>query len=447
MKKKIAIVVDNPTRDLPSCALLASELSKSSRVFLVPVSQAGFELFRLGPDLVLLNYLRETNKELVKKLLKAGIDFAVLDTEGGTYMDVPNSNENTYTMTVLRNPELRRRAVRVYLWGKELLNIMLARGFYSPEQLRCLGSPRMDFCHESFSAFFEKREIDNKKQIIVNTSFAGNNPRFSSRENEMVMLINKFGYQKEFIDELFQNFDQTQEEYIRLTILLAKSFPDAQFVIRPHPFENSTIYKSRTEAISNISVEEKGSIYDAIHRSIAVIHFECSTAIEAAFLGKPVFSHLKFKDFRPVPIIQAVTDYIGGDDDWIETIQKTLNANYVIPKDNTKNLQVVEATNFFKVDGRSFYRISQDLEVALTEMRSTFRLKFLLWRGAFFILMSLKSILKLIYRGHVLPKGKKMENDDMQYLIQRLTRVTGTSVAVRPLKCSNSFEILNISFS
>jgi surface carbohydrate biosynthesis protein len=441
MKKKIAIAVDHSTRDLPSCALLASELSKSFRVFLVPVSQAGFELFRLGPDFVLLNCLRETNKDLVKKLLKAGIRFAVLDTEGGIYMDVPNSNENTYTMTILRNPELRKQAVRVYLWGKDLFEIALKREFYSLEQLRCFGSPRMDFYHSSFSEFFEKNQTEDKKQILINTSFAGNNPRFSSREKEMLMLINRFGYQKEFIEDLFQKFDRTQEEYIRLTILLAKSFPETHFLIRPHPFENSTIYRKQTESIHNISVGEEGSIFDVIHSSLAVIHFECSTAVEAAFLRKPVFSSLKFKDFRPVPIIQAVTDYIGADDDWIKTIQKVLKTSYVMPEQKSKNLELVEASNFFKVDGKSFLRISKDLEEALHDVKSISDWKFFFWRVTFFILMSLKSAFKLFYRGHVLPKGKKIEIDDLLSLSHRLTRVTGTKVAIKQPRCSNSFEI------
>jgi hypothetical protein len=55
--------------------------------------------------------------------------------------------------------------------------------------------------------------------------------------------------------------------------------------------------------------------------------------------------------------------------------------------------------------------------------------------------MSLKSAFKLFYRGHVLPKGKKIEIDDLLSLSHRLTRVTGTKVAIKQPRCSNSFEI------
>jgi hypothetical protein len=61
-KYRIALVVDNPMRDLPGLVLVASELAKRNTIpVLVPFNLCPKELYFLAPDFVLLNYLRATN--------------------------------------------------------------------------------------------------------------------------------------------------------------------------------------------------------------------------------------------------------------------------------------------------------------------------------------------------------------------------------------------------
>src|SRR5688500_5327025 len=92
---RVALVVDNPTRDLPGLVLLAHTLaSRGVVVYLVPMQRQYVELRALRPDLVVLNYLRPSNDDLAATLLARGTLVTVLDTEGGVFPDL-NRYEQT----------------------------------------------------------------------------------------------------------------------------------------------------------------------------------------------------------------------------------------------------------------------------------------------------------------------------------------------------------------
>jgi len=75
---KIALIVDNPKRDLSGMALLAYRLCQmGATCFLVPFNLRDTELWALAPDFVLLNYLRVNNQELAKRMIQAGIKVGV----------------------------------------------------------------------------------------------------------------------------------------------------------------------------------------------------------------------------------------------------------------------------------------------------------------------------------------------------------------------------------
>ncbi len=79
--KRIALVVDNPRRDLRGLVLLAYLFARrGAEVFLVPMHQQGYDLPLLALDLVVLNYARENNKGLMESYRDLRIRVAVLDT-------------------------------------------------------------------------------------------------------------------------------------------------------------------------------------------------------------------------------------------------------------------------------------------------------------------------------------------------------------------------------
>ena len=89
---RIALVVDNPYRDLPGLVLLAWRLCRSGATcYLVPVNLRNIELWHLAPDFVLFSYFRPANQELARQLMEADIRVGVLDSEGSIFSSVPPS--------------------------------------------------------------------------------------------------------------------------------------------------------------------------------------------------------------------------------------------------------------------------------------------------------------------------------------------------------------------
>ena len=69
MSRRVALLVDNPYRDLPGLVLVATRLCQEGVIcYLVPFNLQGSEIWALAPDFVLLNYLRTVNEGFAHQL-------------------------------------------------------------------------------------------------------------------------------------------------------------------------------------------------------------------------------------------------------------------------------------------------------------------------------------------------------------------------------------------
>src|SRR5512134_117776 len=86
---RVAIIVDSPKRDLDGALLTGYQLAhRGVEVLLVPLYQQGYDLPWLRPDGVVVNYVRENNRELLATYRSLGICVMVMDTEGGVLSDL-----------------------------------------------------------------------------------------------------------------------------------------------------------------------------------------------------------------------------------------------------------------------------------------------------------------------------------------------------------------------
>ncbi len=446
-EKKIVIIVDNPLRDLPACALLAAELAKKHKVYLTPMSQATNDIFVIRADLVLLNYLRPTNVPLVRKLIQAGIAWSILDTEGGIFMKLENSKETTYTMTLVKDGFIRSQVAQVFIWGQELYKQLSERKTYPAGRALAIGTPRMDFYHGSMEEYFaptlRERQKTGRPMILINTSFAGNNPKFSNREKEAEMLVKRFGYTKEFIANLLNQFDMVLQEYIKLTKYLAQAFPRADFILRPHPFESLEVYKKALGHIPNVKIESRDTVARWIWESKALVHYECSTALESAFAGRPAFSLSQFKDIRPVEAIRKVTDYCDSFEDMKAKIQKVLDEDYEFSPDLKKNLKEVESDIYTKVDGMAHYRISNAIDEWFARRKKR---PSVVVGGVHFLTQSARSIVKKMVKGRLVPVEKALLEEDLVHVCNNLARALKKNVFYARVNMTSSVRISSAKF-
>lgn len=67
---------------------------------------------------------------------------------------------------------------------------------------------------------------------------------------------------------------------------LVSANPHRRFVLRPHPFENQSVYRERFAASPNLIVDGSGDILNAIIHADCTLHLNCGSRGETVLLGR-----------------------------------------------------------------------------------------------------------------------------------------------------------------
>jgi surface carbohydrate biosynthesis protein len=82
---------------------------------------------------------------------------------------------------------------------------------------------------------------------------------------------------------------------VKLVNRLSVEFPETNFVIRPHPSEEWSYYRTIFNGIPNVHVVHEGNVVPWLFACRVLIHDACTTAIEAHFCGRPVINYRSFE--------------------------------------------------------------------------------------------------------------------------------------------------------
>ncbi len=366
--RRVCIAVDHPQRDLEGMILVAMQLAaRGAEAFLVPTFHMN-EAFLLRPDLLVLNYARPNNRPLIETAVPNGIGVAILDTEGGVIPDVGKFAEGA--------DRYAREAVLYCTWGEAQLRGLQTLKPPLPAATVATGSPRYDFaCPRWFDAVPEP--VARKTPfVLVNMNFPTVNPRFQSLEQEVEQYRRAGRYSTAEFDDAIAQLKLSQSLLIQATDTLAARLPHVHFVVRPHPFERRETYDERFAGRPNIEVELEGNVVNWIKRSIAVLHNNCSTAVEAILMGREPI-HLAW---FPVPLLEqpssiAISRQPVSLEATIHMIE-TLAAGRSLPVDAALEAQrrTVIADWFVANDGNSAGRVADEvLRVIETRAATTTR--------------------------------------------------------------------------
>ena len=358
MPKRVALLVDNPHRDLPSLVLLALRLCQDEAIcFLVPMNLRNRELWALAPDFVLLNYLRSINQELARQLLDAGIKVGVLDTEGGVL-----ANPDAYAKTMAPSAEVRHRIACYCSWGPKLAEHAAKNGWYLDNQLVVTGSPRTDFyVHPWRDAALQASPYAGaypSPMVLINGNFPVVNPQFQTPEQELQMMVERFNYDRDLILHWQRVQSDTMMGLVELTNGLARRFPRATFVYRPHPFERLESYTGLLDKRDNLHLRRKGTVDGWILRSSAVIQRSCSTAIEAGIAGVPALSPAWIPTPVTMDAAEAVSIQCQSPQHLEQELNQALNSQYDQPARVSSALQLVIKEWFCAADGQAHDRVA-----------------------------------------------------------------------------------------
>lgn len=276
----VCLIVDNPLRDLDGLVLLARTFAmRGIDAALVPLYSQAFDIAALGPDLVIANYARLNNRDLLIDYRRRGIRVGVLDTEGvgGRSME---------EFAQISAHAGAQEIVDFYCaWGPAQFEVLQP---IFGETLKLTGCPRFDFCAPKWQAALRKPGSE-PGYVLINTNFPAVNPRFSGGSAAEAKAAVRAGFSEDVAEQYLQRARSAMLGMIAVTRSLAEHLPHRRFVLRPHPFESLEPYRS-LEDLANVALHQEGTSLDWLAASRLLVHLNCSTAIEANMLGRSAIS-------------------------------------------------------------------------------------------------------------------------------------------------------------
>jgi surface carbohydrate biosynthesis protein len=354
---RVAMVVDHPERDLAGLVLTALDLARRGVVcHLVPLNLQEREIWALEPDFVLFNYLRRNNEQFAAQLQAAGIAFGVADTEGAIW---PNPDE--YTSLLWLDAWRLRDARCVCMWGHRLADHLIARRFFTSDQVVVTGCPRFDLyadpwrrLREDAAAALERRD----RRILINTNFSVTNPLFTTADKCVALHQSVLGYSAAELRRVASAEAFAIRETARLAVELADSFPDLDIVIRPHPFEDPKPYLAAVAGRHNVIVNQSESIQAAIFGACAVIQRSCTTAIEAGLAGVPTFSPQWIPAPFLMPDAEAASVPCTSSEELIDFLRAVVDGTFHMPLATRQGIAVAIRDCCFAADGLAHRRVA-----------------------------------------------------------------------------------------
>ena len=303
---------ENRTREFDAKLLLGCIAAEAGYRVIVGNRQAiHFSIDQLPRAIYLAKDLRASSARMFDILDKLGHAIVAWDEEALVYYTPEHySAARVY-------PSAFRRTRALFAWGKDNADLWRRNAAYHGAPIYVAGNPRIDLLRPELLPFFAE-EADQLKQtygdmILVNSNFASVN-HFAPGGAELARSRISGDRALAFYDGAMGYRTRLLEQFLTMVPALARAFPHATIVVRPHPSENQDLWKNRAADCPNVVVRHEGNIAPWLIAARAVVHNGCTTAIEAGLIGKeaiayqPVSSE-EFDIHRPNQVSRRVTSF------------------------------------------------------------------------------------------------------------------------------------------
>lgn len=230
---------------------------------------------------------------------------------------------------------------------EEVLDIFFAWGDWQARMLRTgvtpdkvvpTGHPRFDILRKDLRGVFDGHARALREQygrmILVNTNFGAWNHQLGPEG--YIDLFRSHNMFKSKADEDFRYRYQAHvkvlfESYVQAIKRLCAEFPDHTVIVRPHPVENYEVWEDLMRETPRAVVCDRGTVARWIHAADAVVHTNCTTAIEATAMDTPVFAYLPVSDPEfDSELPNAFSMQVFDEDSLVAGLRETL----AVPKDS-----------------------------------------------------------------------------------------------------------------
>ncbi len=331
IKKKptVLIPIETKVREFDGKLLLISYLlSKGYEVIFGNRKGVLKQLNYHRHSIYLAKGIYKQHSSFYEKMQKNNNKLCVLNVEGG----VLAKEERSHFLSSY--PDILMPYVtRIFLFGdkiKESFKKYVKN--YSDNDLIVSGDPRFQLLKPEFREFYEQDINQIRKRynnfILINTSFSIANPYVG--EEKLFEFLNS---NNDYDDKTVEGFKIKNsfykfiiKYYIDAIKHLAKKYPETNFVIRPHPSESPDIYQESFNKYRNVYTTNEGNVHTWILAALGVIHYDCTTGIEALLAKKPTIAYVPEKDERVFAWLPAYlsreTDSLTFLDEYISNIIK-----------------------------------------------------------------------------------------------------------------------------
>ncbi len=282
--------ITSQPRELDAKILLALFAADRGISPLVGYKSAFYEsLARLEPGVLVAHNARQKS-ENIRRFSKFGHNVVVLDEEAL----VRQSDE----IFLGKHPRGAFEHVgHVLCWGQDDFDMWHTAGLDFRGGFSIVGNPRFDLMRPEVRAYFDPQVAALRERfgnyILLNTNFPTVNnqtPRGSGMRLAQWALDDRG---RQIQDAFLTNKRRMFEAMLALVRPLAEAVAPLLLVIRPHPNEDHDPWHAAAAALPNIRVVFEGGVVPWLLGARALIHNNCTTAVEAAACDTPVLN------FRP----------------------------------------------------------------------------------------------------------------------------------------------------
>ncbi len=248
-------------------------------------------LGKLPPGYFLAHNARAVrNTDSTLKLRKFGHRVLVLDEEAlvrqsdEIFLKKHLQDAFTYVNTVLT-------------WGEDDLDLWKRSDFDLDGRLFVTGNPRIDTMRREALPFHQPL-VDAIRQahgdyVLLNTNFPTVN-NLTPQGGGVRLASWALDSRGQEVEQAFLgNKRAMYEKMLEIAPKLAKAIAPLNLIIRPHPNEDHEPWHAAARGIANAKVVFEGGVVPWIIGAKALVHNNCTTAVELAVLGTPVLN------FRP----------------------------------------------------------------------------------------------------------------------------------------------------
>jgi len=282
-------VVDHFFRDLPAYSwwALTSFFHETDEVYLVSMSEVSSDLLlEANIDIVVWNYARPTNIDLISQSKKLGIYNIIHDTEGIPY-DLRWYFSNLSPQQFLNIDE-------IWAWGEvQKLHIesLLVDICSSSPLVRNTGSIR----YEYIKSLPKINLATSSMAALWNTNFPLLSPKYQTIDCEFNELITSHKYlsMRESLEYFISISDLRSYASTSIERILDNNQLDMTLYIRPHPFESLDYYEPISSLYPQFNISKNGDLHQDFELVSLLIHSGCQTCLDGFMRGLPSFNFRK----------------------------------------------------------------------------------------------------------------------------------------------------------